>query len=62
MNHFNRIQYKKNLLNIKQLYISFTILVWFDFYRLRDMKIENQTNKVDFQNSQTESIFFIIKN
>ena len=47
--------------NIKQLYISFRLLVWFGFYRLEDEKNENQTNKIGFQNSQTKPTFFIIE-
>ena len=48
--------------NIKQLYISFRISVWFGFYRFGDKKIENRIGKIGFQNSQIESTVFIFEN
>lgn len=51
----------KNSSNIEQLYISLRMSVWLSFYWLGDNEIENQINKVSFQNSQTEQTFIVIE-
>ena len=51
----------KNSSNIEQLYISLRMSVWLSFYWLGDNEIENQINKVSFQNSQTERTFIVIE-